>query len=160
MAIIIFSSGKDVVFKDTSLDRKRALINIVLSLVIFSILFLWTMKSAHFSFYLVVPLSVFILCIQILNFTLFRRKSVSVHKGPRRHNRLAIHRVAGHTNPIYIAEWVLMILSWISVMYLGLANLGFGMEYWGMYVVAAIIGVLLFIPVLDVIFANTGKNQK
>ncbi len=159
MPVFISSTSQKYIYKDTPLNRKRALINMILSGFVCFILLLRICEVVLFSSFLFVVLSAFILSIQILNFTLFRRKLIPGPERSSRRNPLAIHRIIGYTSPIYLAEWILVILSYLSVMYLLLDSLDFGMEYSGaMYVVLAIIGVLLFLPILDVIFTKTDQK--
>ena len=143
------------IFKDTSLDRKRALINIILSGIVCFILLLRIYGATPFSSFFFVSLTAFILSIQALNFKLFRLKLISGRKRSSRRSAFEIYRIVDYTSNIYLAEWILIILSYLFVTYLILDSLGFGVGYSGVYVVLAIIGVLLFLPVIDMIITKT-----
>ena len=143
------------IFKDTPLDRTRALINIILSGIVYFILLLRIYSETSFSSFLFIPLAAFILSIQILNFNLFRLKVISGRKQSSRRRGFEIYRIVDYTSNIYLVEWILLILSYLSITYLILDSLGFGVGYSGVYVVLAIIGVLLFVPVIDMIITKT-----
>lgn len=161
MPDLSFSISQLYIIKDNPLARKRALINIILSSIVFFILFLRIFEINLFPFRIFVALPTFLLFIQILNLVLFRRQRIPSKKTTsRRHGSFSIYRISGYTSTIYLVEWALVILSYFSVAYLMLDSLSFDEKYSGMHVILVIITVLLLLPVLDIIFTNQNLKKK